>query len=72
MANIHRNILLNEMETFARGLSPKGGHLLLSGFFSEDVQTIMESTVSRGFRIVDQGKNEDWALVHLILPEQLR
>lgn len=32
MANIHRNILVSEMDTFSRGLEPGGGDLLLSGF----------------------------------------
>ncbi len=67
LANIHRNILIEEMDTFVRGLSPQGGHLLLSGFFTGDTDDIVQHALSRGFHLEETGNNEDWASIHLIL-----
>jgi ribosomal protein L11 methyltransferase len=67
LANIHRNILIEEMDTFVRGLSPQGGHLLLSGFFTGDTDDIVQQALSRGFRLEEICNNEDWASIHLFL-----
>ncbi|WP_299161508.1 50S ribosomal protein L11 methyltransferase [uncultured Tenacibaculum sp.] len=45
IANINRNILLNDMETYTNCLSEKG-ILLLSGFYSEDIP-IVDAEVSK-------------------------
>jgi ribosomal protein L11 methyltransferase len=41
LANINRNILINDMASYARVLKG-GGHLVLSGFYSEDRPMLLE------------------------------
>ncbi len=65
MANIHRNILISEMDTFARGLEPGGGDLLLSGFFTTDVQALLDAGQKNGLALKEQKENEGWSLLHL-------
>lgn len=69
LANIHRNVLVAEMETFARGLQvgahTKGaGHLLLSGFFVEDCEILCKEALSQGFQLEEQVSRQEWALLH--------
>lgn len=47
MANIHRNILLQQMPLYAQ-LLRKGGELWLSGFYAEDCQQIIEHGKAHG------------------------
>lgn len=44
IANINRNILLNDIGTYSQSLNEKG-ILLLSGFYKEDIQTIDEEAL---------------------------
>lgn len=48
LANIHRNVLIEDMPVFRRSLKP-GGRLLISGFFSEDIPDILAAADSVGF-----------------------
>ena len=41
IANINRNILLNDLETYVSSLN-KNGMLLLSGFYNDDITVIQE------------------------------
>lgn len=47
IANINRNILLNDMQTYVDCLN-ENGILFLSGFYTEDFEAINESCVSKG------------------------
>ena len=66
MANIHRNILISEMDTFARGLRPEPGHLLLSGFYTADVAHLTEAALRNGLTLFSQKEKEGWVLLHFI------
>lgn len=63
LANIHKNILIQEMETFAKGLDA-GGHLLLSGFFEAELPTLLAAARAAGLQAVAQKTREGWALLH--------
>jgi ribosomal protein L11 methyltransferase len=65
LANINLNVLLNEMAGYAELLQP-GGHLLLSGFYVEDVPTLLEEAKGLGFVLREQSERNRWAALHLI------
>ncbi len=64
LANIHRNILINQMEISARLLS-EGGDLLMSGFLEEDVPAILASAAECGLQHIATRSREGWQLVHV-------
>lgn len=64
LANIHRNILINQMEISSRLLN-EGGDLLMSGFLAEDVPAIISSAESFGLHHVATLAREGWQLVRL-------
>ena len=59
LANINRNILLQDMSRFANVTNPQG-ILILSGFYEADVPLIREKAGSMGFRLLESKKNDDW------------
>ena len=64
LANINKNVLKKDMPTYFNCLTD-GGHLLLSGFFTIDVEELAQLATSIGFTVVNQyGKNE-WAVIKL-------
>lgn len=65
IANINRNILLNDMEAYSRVLLP-GGTLLLSGFYESDVPVLQEKAESLGLQLVQQKTRQGWAALRLI------
>lgn len=62
LANIHRNIILQDLPTYVRSLR-RGGHLLLSGFFTADVPAIRQAAEALGLRFAGSSEREDWACV---------
>lgn len=59
IANINRNILLNDMATYTRCLN-KNGILLLSGFYKEDIVTIDQEVSSHGLTIQNTLERNNW------------
>ncbi|MCX6171263.1 MAG: 50S ribosomal protein L11 methyltransferase [Flavobacterium sp.] len=59
IANINRNILLNDMQHYVNCLSKKG-ILLLSGFYNEDIPFINESCVEKGLTFVKKFERNNW------------
>jgi ribosomal protein L11 methyltransferase len=59
IANINRNILLNDMQQYVDCLN-KGGILFLSGFYTEDIPIISESCISKGLTYVNQFERNNW------------
>ncbi len=59
IANINRNILLNDMQTYVDCLNPKG-ILFLSGFYNEDIPFIDESCTSKGLTFVKKLERNNW------------
>jgi ribosomal protein L11 methyltransferase len=64
LANINRNVLLDEMEQYVRHLAP-GGQLLLSGFYEEDLPLMREAVTARALTEVRADSREQWALLNL-------
>ena len=59
IANINRNILLNDMETYVSVLR-KGGELFLSGFYTEDLPVITECCNNLGLTFVENKVKNNW------------
>ncbi len=66
IANINRNILLQDMNRFVGALKT-GGQLLLSGFYEEDIPMLEEKGHGMGLRIEKKGIAEGWAMLLLRL-----
>lgn len=65
LANIHRNILLEDMPTYARSLR-RGGHLLLSGFYTADVPALRAAALAAGLKEAGLSEREDWACTEFV------
>ena len=64
LANINRNILLKDMESYAAVLNP-GGTLMLSGFYEHDVQFLQDKAETLGLRLVQQRSRNEWTALKL-------
>ena len=67
LANIHRNIILEDLPTYFRSLR-RGGHLLLSGFYEADVPSVRSAAESLGLVFEGLSTREDWACVEFTKP----
>jgi ribosomal protein L11 methyltransferase len=59
LANIQRNILLQDMPAYARVLKP-GGILLMSGFYQADLETIEGKATSLGLKLTRIYERSEW------------
>lgn len=64
IANINRNILLNDMAAYVKVLV-KGGTLLLSGFYESDVPVLQQHAESLGLRLDQQKVRQSWTALKL-------
>jgi len=62
LANINRNVLLEEAGKYTEFLNDDG-LLVLSGFYTHDVADIAESIENTGFHIINQKQKNNWASV---------
>ncbi|MBO7119585.1 MAG: 50S ribosomal protein L11 methyltransferase [Bacteroidaceae bacterium] len=62
IANINRNILLEDLPQFAKVVKDKG-KLILSGFYQTDVDTLTEAALQHGFFPLDMECEGDWAML---------
>jgi ribosomal protein L11 methyltransferase len=60
LANINRNILLQDMERFVSVMAPQAT-LVLSGFYEEDCALLKEKAHSLGLTLQESKKNKEWA-----------
>lgn len=65
IANINRNILLNDMQQYVDCLN-ENGILFLSGFYTEDIPVISESCTSKGLTYVKQLERNNWVALKFI------
>ena len=65
LANINRNVLLNDMKFYAACLSA-GGELYLSGFYVEDIPLIEAEAKKHGLQLMNFKEKNNWALVKTI------
>jgi ribosomal protein L11 methyltransferase len=62
LANINKNVLLDEMEVYET-LVKDGGYLLLSGFYDHDIEDIEAKANSLGLTKTDQKVKDKWSAV---------
>jgi len=66
IANINRNILLNDMERYRKCVDA-GGELYLSGFYSEDLPIITATCNKLGFTFVDNKERNNWIAAKFVI-----
>jgi ribosomal protein L11 methyltransferase len=64
LANINKNILMDEMQEYAACLNPQG-LLLLSGFFTSDASDLMDRAKEFGLLFESQFEKEGWCALIL-------
>jgi ribosomal protein L11 methyltransferase len=65
IANINRNILLNDMQQYADCLNANG-ILLLSGFYEEDIPFIDASCTAKGLRLEKKHQKNKWVALKYV------
>lgn len=64
LANINRNILLEDMKSF-RGVLNEGGYMILSGFYEEDIPVLLEKAKEFGLYEFGRRTDNNWACLVL-------
>lgn len=64
LANINKNVLLDEIQIYAGLLSPKG-FLLLSGFYTEDIEDLIIAARPHGLVLQQKSSKDNWAALIL-------
>jgi ribosomal protein L11 methyltransferase len=64
LANIHRNILVEQMPTYAKILND-GGEVWLSGFYENDIAHLIEKAESVGLQYVITKTRGEWRWIKL-------
>lgn len=67
IANINKNILMNDMQTYAQAMLPES-QLFLSGFFKTDVEELTNCAKKVGLQFVNSVQKNDWAMIQLLKP----
>jgi ribosomal protein L11 methyltransferase len=66
IANINRNILVNDMKSYVRCMH-SGSELLMSGFYVDDIPVIRAEAEKHGLQFEDHREKNRWAAVRFIL-----
>jgi len=66
IANINRNILLNDMHHYRKCMTP-GSILMMSGFYAQDVEAITIRANELGLSFISQTKKNNWATATFVL-----
>lgn len=66
LANINRNVLLNDMPLYVQTLV-SGGDLWMSGFYTEDIPVLLEKASTLGLTYISKNEKDNWACLHLQL-----
>lgn len=64
LANINKNVLLDEIKTYQSYLNT-GGVLMLSGFYTKDIPDLLKETLKYGLAEVQRDEKESWACLVL-------
>lgn len=62
IANINRNILLNDMKHYVSRMN-QGGSLLMSGFYANDIPAIQAEAEKNGLHLIRHCEKNQWAVV---------
>lgn len=69
IANINRNILLNDMKQYAACMHP-GSELYMSGFYVDDIPVICAEAERNGLTFVHHKEKNRWAMVRFVYSKQ--
>lgn len=64
IANINRNIILNDIDKYSEAMK-LGGILLLSGFYEEDVNMLIDEGIRNGLEFRSVNTRDRWACLEL-------
>ncbi|WP_319481119.1 50S ribosomal protein L11 methyltransferase [uncultured Draconibacterium sp.] len=67
-ANIHKNVLLNDMESYHAVLN-NGGTLIMSGFYTEDIEDIKTKAESLGMKDAGFMEKNNWVAHSFTKPD---
>lgn len=67
IANINRNILLADLPRYVPTLRG-GGHIYMSGFYTEDVSRLRTAAEALGLQFVDERSRDNWACIKFVKP----
>ena len=62
LANINRNVLLDQMADYAIRLNG-GGILLMSGFYTEDIEVLMAEAKKHNLTLQKTESKDNWAIL---------
>ena len=65
LANINRNVILDDIHAYAKTLS-KGGEMFLSGFYHKDVPIVEAAAANEGLSMKSMLVDNDWAAIRLV------
>jgi ribosomal protein L11 methyltransferase len=65
LANINKNVLLDEMRLYKKYLRP-GGLLLLSGFYTSDIPDLISEASTNNLHELKRDERENWAALVLL------
>ncbi len=65
IANINRNILLNDLASYIKCLNPNGT-LFVSGFYNDDIPAIEEECNKNGLTIVESLERNNWVALKFV------
>ncbi len=64
LANINKNVLLDEMEIYSELLVSEG-YLLLSGFYTQDIEDLVQAAQPLGLTLIQSSEKDNWAALIL-------
>lgn len=64
IANINRNIILNDMDKYVAAMKP-GATLLISGFYEEDMPILLQRAQEYGFSYIAHSVDNRWTCIEL-------
>lgn len=62
LANINRNTITTDIPLYTRALN-RGGRMLLSGFYSEDIPIVSTAARAQGLKLIDSSLKKNWAML---------
>lgn len=65
LANINRNVILNDFERYAERLKT-GGTMILSGFYDDDIPMLEDAATPLGLSIIKVSTRDKWTALTLI------
>ena len=68
LANINKNVLLEEMSSYVKFMK-KEGKLMLSGFFEKDLPDLESMAHKVGLEVISRNTKDDWATIIFTKPK---